>query len=347
MINVKRRNRPQKGSIALYLDYNTGTKRIQESTGLHLYPEKDDKTKQLNKENLIRFEILRCEKQRQLLNGISTLPVNRNKIDFIKFYNQHFIKNPTKERRANAVLNQLLNFIKKPDLPITAINEDLLLRFKKHLESNLTGETPHNYFKLLGRVIKQATKEGLFQVNPISDIKIKKMEGIDKETLTMEEIKILFQSDCSNEDVKRAFLFCCYTGLRYCDVSRLKWKNIQNDTFSLVQSKTKKSISNSIHINAFSLLGNRGNELDLVFKLPTTLNGCNKVLKNWVYKSGINRKITWHCGRHSLATNLVVYKADILEVMHCMGHSSPAHTKRYIHKVEEMTKNAINKLPVM
>lgn len=68
MVHVKKRSRKQKHSIALYLDYRIAGKKVQEATGLHIYPGNYEQTKQLIKDINIRFELLRNEKEKQLLN---------------------------------------------------------------------------------------------------------------------------------------------------------------------------------------------------------------------------------------------------------------------------------------
>jgi integrase len=345
MTKVNRRERQLKGSIALYLDYYIGDQRKQEATHLHIYPGNDDRTKQLNKDNNIRFEILRNARERELLNGITALPVNRSKIDFFKYYQQYFIQHPTKERRAAAVLQKLQAYSKRTVLPVSVITEHFLHGFKHMLEASLSGETPHNYFKLLAKVLRQATKDGYFTSNPADGVAIKRQEGTPKETLTIDELKVLLATECSNDGVKRAFLFCSFTGLRYCDVSKLKWKNISNGVLSIVQSKTRKAATQELHETALQLLGKAGQPEDLVFTLPTTLNGCNKVLKYWVKKAGIGKKITWHCARHSTATNLVLNEADIVGVQMVLGHTSLRHTQKYIHNHNIICNNALQKLP--
>ncbi|MEO8770864.1 MAG: site-specific integrase [Ferruginibacter sp.] len=346
MINVIRRQRKLKNGIALYLDYRICGKRIQEPTGLHIYPGSDEITKQLNKDNNIRFEILRNDRQKELLNGIALLPVNRQKIDFLQYYKEYFVKYPTRERRAASVFKKLQAFHKGNVLPLAAIDEAFLVKFKNFLESKLTGETPHNYFKLLCKVIRQATKERLFAVNPSEDVIIKRMEGIPKDTLNIEELKTLYACHCSNDTVKRAFLFCCFTGLRYCDVSKLKWENVQNGILSIVQSKTRHNLTAELHQTALSLLGNVGSATDLVFSLPTN-NGYNKVVKGWMKKAEIDKHITAHCGRHTFATLLVQNGADILSVSAVMGHKTIKYTQRYTRVADTMRSQTIQKLPTM
>ncbi len=349
MITVRKKQRKLAKSTALYLDYTLSGKRILEPTYLHTYPSNDEPTKQLNRENLIRFEILRSQRQTELLNGIVPLPVNRQNKDFFKYYVEYFKRFPTNERRAAAVLEKLKEFYPKSVLPVTHITEGFLLNFQTFLDKkcNLSGETPHNYFKQLCRVIKFATKERLFTTNPAADIKMKKRKGIPKNILTIDDIQTLYNSKCSNDAIKRGFLFCCFTGLRYCDVSKLTWKDIQDDKISIIQSKTGRVVNIDLQGNAGLFLGEQTEQSSPIFSLPTTLNGCNKVLKAWVKNCGINKKITWHCGRHSFATNLHLYGVDLETIADMLGHSSTKHTRIYAQTVEAMRRNAILKLPLL
>ena len=345
MLRVIKKERKLKDSIALYLDYRIDGVRHIDNTKLHLYNGNDDRTKQTNKDNLLRFEILRNRLETQLLNGYVPVKIDKQKKDFFKYFEEHFRKYPTRERRAASVLKKLKVFYKKPQLPIAYINESFLTQFRDFLEETLTGETPHNYFKLLSRVLHYATKDRLFDTNPAADVKIKRREGILKNVLTMDEIRILAEAPCSNDNVKRAFLFCCFTGLRYCDVSRLQWQHITGDKLSIKQAKTGFNAEVDLHDNAKLFMGEIGNSYHLIFNLPTTLNGCNKVLKAWVLKSGINKKITWHCGRHSLACNLVSNGVDVLIISKILGQTTSKHTFKYIKLADMKLKNAIMKIP--
>jgi len=47
-----------------------------------------------------------------------------------------------------------------------------------------------------------------------------------REYLTVEEIKRLIDAPCRREDMKAAFLFSCFCGLRIMDIKLLKWKHI-------------------------------------------------------------------------------------------------------------------------
>ncbi|PQJ10793.1 hypothetical protein CJD36_012550 [Flavipsychrobacter stenotrophus] len=347
MIHVIKKERKGKKGIALCFDYRVNGVRYVESTDLHLYYATDDATKQLNKDTLMRFEIRRNKLEAKLLQGYIPLPANRQKTDFFKYFEEHFITYPTRERRAVSVLKKLKAFHKKEQLPITSIDESFLEKFKSFLENHLTGETPHNYFKLLSRVLHYATKDRLFDTNPAADIKIKRLEGITKNVLTMDELRLLTDFECSNDGVKRAFLFCCFTGLRYCDVSRLQWQHISDGKLTMVQAKTKFKVEFDLHDNALFFMGIARDPQQLIFDLPTTLNGCNKVLKGWVLKAGIDKKITWHCGRHTMACLLIALGVNDTAISKVLGQTSTKHLRNYTKRADFNLKSAISKIPLL
>lgn len=44
--------------------------------------------------------------------------------------------------------------------------------------------------------------------------------------LTLEEVAILESTPYKYENIRRAFLFCCFCGLRISDMLNLRWQNI-------------------------------------------------------------------------------------------------------------------------
>jgi len=62
-------------------------------------------------------------------------------------------------------------------------------------------------------------------------------------------------------------------------------------------------------------------------------------------KAGIDKHITWHCGRHSFGTQLLNNGANIKVVSSLLGHSSLRFTEIYVRAVDEEKKKAINSMP--
>ncbi len=348
MINVNEYKRKGKKGEALYIDYYINGERKQESTGLILLNGKDAITKQLNKETRIRFDHLLFEKKKQLMDGIITpQSVKRQRMDFFKYFETYMVFNPSRERRNTSTLNKLKEFWEKEllrdkeILPLTEITENMLKLFALYLAKHLSGETPYDYFKALKRVLKQATKEGLFIRNPADDVKISKQSNEPKATITKQEVALLEGTYCGNDTVKRAFLFSCYTGIRFCDIKVLKWQNITSDNrVKITQVKTKEPLDQLLIQKAMDLLGNPGDDNHLVFPLPTG-NGTNKNLKLWGEKAGLGKKITYHCSRHSFATNVFDGTRDILTTSKALGHKSIKETQRYIRVPQTTVDHAL------
>src|SRR5260221_12658940 len=98
------------------------------------------------------------------------------------------------------------------------------------------------------RVLKKATKEGYFKYSPAEELPDKAGGNKKlKEILTAEEYSKLMSTPCLNHEVKKAFVFSLYTGLRWVDVKSLKWSEIKNNSVSVTQTKTKITLEVPLH----------------------------------------------------------------------------------------------------
>jgi integrase len=77
-----------------------------------------------------------------------------------------------------------------------------------------------------------------------------------KENLEVDEYLKLIETPCLNEEVKSAFIFSCYTGLRWVDVQSLKWNDIKDGilTTRIIQAKTGRAVCLTLHPIAQSIL---------------------------------------------------------------------------------------------
>lgn len=271
--------------------------------------------------------------------------------DFLE-YLEDFIERkvqPSEKRTYCAMLKKFKRYVGRNKLPCSDIDEEFLLGFKDYLDLELSGVSAYNYFKKLKRVIKEATIAKYFRTNPMTEIVNSKGKSKEKETLVFEEVKALLETECQNEVIKTAFLFCCYTGIRFCDVQALTWNNIKNNnTLDLVQLKTKERLTMDLHQDAVRLLeiSKRQNNDKLVFQLPTNTT-CLKVLREWVAKAGINKHITWHCSRHTFATLLNHQNQNITTISKLLGHKSLKETEIYIRVAENAKSKAVKSLRSM
>ena len=247
-------------------------------------------------------------------------------------------------RHYRTVIKQLKSFTKRSKLICSEIDEVFLLRFKDYLNGHLNGVSAYNYYKNLKKIIKEATYSRHFMQNPTERIINSKGKSKAKETLTNENIQILVEIPCSNEEVKKAFLFSCLTGLRFCDVSKLKWENLKTGQIDIIQKKTKERLILKLHVDTLPLIGLEKRPQDLIFQLPSHSN-CLTILKKWVDEAEINKHITWHCSRHSFATALILENENITTVSKLLGHKSIVETQGYIRVAEMSKEKAIDNLP--
>jgi site-specific recombinase XerD len=186
----------------------------------------------------------------------------------------------------------------------------------------------------------------LLKENPTDKVE-KKLKGkaAKKDILTIPELKILAATHTESSEVKRAFLFCCVTGLRWIDINKLQWSNIrwESKEMNVSQSKTDEDVYTPLNDTAMKLLQEPGNKEDYIFSLPSHA-GANKTLKAWIRRAGIDKKISWHNSRHSYGTNLIFNGVDLLTTSKLLGHTSLKHTQRYVDSAKEMKEKATDKV---
>lgn len=345
-----RRRKNKDGTTSLVLDiYYNGQRQLEFLKDLKLLKITSPIDREENRERIRLAEQIKNKREQELQSNQSgVIPAYKKSIDFIQFYN-YYVESYTKKNKRViiATFNRFKQFLFESGiqaLNTNQVTENLVIDFKDYLEKNLTGETPSGYFAKFKLILKYGVKQKVFLYNPGEGISIKRVEGIKKEILTFEEIQQLADVNINNDQVKRAFLFSCNTGLRFCDVRNLKWANINNGILKITQLKTMKPVNIALNESAHQLLGESLKPNDLVFNLPSH-TACLKSLRVWCRKAGIHKKITWHCARHSFGTGLIYYGGDVSSVSSLLGHSSYDYTMRYVRISDQLKDKSINNLP--
>ncbi len=150
----------------------------------------------------------------------------------------------------------------------------------------------------------KAVREGLIENNPFAllDAKEKPQKRVaEREFLTIEELKKVMATPCRYETVKQAFLFSCFTGLRYSDMKSLKWSEIHKaadgvtEYIDHVQVKTKDRVTVPISEETRKWMPKKVKGEDCVFhELKITHTTVEVVLQEWMADAGITKHITYH-----------------------------------------------------
>jgi integrase len=166
--------------------------------------------------------------------------------------------------------------------------------------------------------------------------------------LIIDEIQLLEKTYC-REDVKNAFLFCCFAGLRYSDVSVLKWEQIRKEGklsyLYYKQIKTGNIERIPLAKQALTYLSTkRGADNDLVFPLPSKRT-VNYSLNAWSKRANLGKHISFHTSRHTFATLALTYGIDIKTVSSLLGHREVKTTEIYAKIIDKKKEAAVAMLP--
>ncbi len=331
---IKRKNK--KGDkITFYFDLGRRAGQ-RPSTGIFIYTKpKDQIQKNHNREALALLETQKSQMtlEKQAI-GSAYIPTHKFKQNFLEYYQEYVELNRRKaNRHLSNSLKQFKLFVARDFISPTEITENFCKRFRQYLLDKYTGETPGGYYARFKWVVAAATSDGYFTKNPTEAVAAKFNPSTRlKENLEVEEYLALLKTPCLNEEVKSAFLFSCYTGLRWVDVKALQWKDITAGvlTTRIIQAKTGRPLTLTLHPIASAILEGKQQVAGTgpqVFSLPSA-NGANKVLGTWIKKAGIKKQITWSCARLSFSILLQDQGVDDATVAYLMGHTTTEQVRK-------------------
>jgi site-specific recombinase XerD len=349
-----RKRKNADGSTTLRLDiYHNGQRTIETLKHLRLAKPSNLLDREQNKRRMQQAEEIAVTRAADLEANNYSMVTDAGKKTIITVWMQNYVDSYSKKDKRNmqGALNRFTAFLtneKKTGLTFGNLTALLIEDFIEYLEANSNGEGAMSYYSRFKKMIKQAYRKKLMKDNVLDYVERKvKGKAKKKDVLTLEELKILSTTHTESSEVRKAFLFCCVSGLRWIDVKLLKWQsiNLTDRQMNIIQVKTGENVVIPLNRTAIRLLGEAGAPANKVFDLPSA-NGANKTLKAWVKRAGISKAITWHNGRHSFGTNLIYNEVDVLTASKLLGHTSMTHTHRYVNAANEMKQAATDKINI-
>lgn len=332
------------GRESLYLDIYKDGKRQYEF--LKLYLKKGDTN---NRATLLLANKVKSERMIDLANDeYGQISSNKKRASFIKYF-ERFVKTKPKWSNYYGALKHLKNYVGK-DLIFKQINKTWLNDFGEYLskETGLKKNTSFLYFRKIKEVLYKASNEGFIKATIVKGATNLQKEKVERGYLEFKDIQKLANTPSDRPEIKRAFLFSCFTGLRQSDVRNLKWKDILDETIRIKQEKTNGLISIPLSKTALNILIT-DNILHLpetkIFKLPTDRGTINRALIRWFKNAGINKKAFYHLSRHTFATLSLTSGNEIYTVSKLLGHKSLKTTEIYSNIIDEKKKQAMDNLP--
>lgn len=351
------------GSQSVYLDIYRDGKRQYEFLKLYLIPETSAAAKAQNKATLVAVNTIKSQRIIELTNNVAGLKNTSQRsrlllLDWMQTYKESQEKKGV--RGSGKLISNTTNVLRAFDekAAMRDINRDFCLALIDYMRNvyvsangrKLSQFSCVSYFGCFRGALNAAVREDIIAENPINklntDEKIKMPES-KREYLTIDEVKALINTPCRREDIKSAFLFSCYCGLRISDVLALKWKDVdctgEQWRINIIMQKTRQPLYLPLSMQARKWMPERNGatEEDLVFATLPCEDTCNVQIKPWVREAGITKHVTYHVSRHTFATMMLTLGADLYTVCKLLGHTDVKTTQIYAKIINKKKDDAI------
>lgn len=345
-------------------------KRKYEFLNLYLIPERNSADKIRNANTLQIAESIKSQRFLAFQTQQTGLkPRSKTKVNLLQFVSDFANKSlaSSNNKRSEYYTYKSLEYhLKKYKGDFTTFNEidrDYINGFIEYLKTAKNGNfeeqevqpvisanTAHKLYAKFTTIIRTALYDEIITVNPLDKIDRKitpKAKPSKREYLTIEEIKKLIATECRRSEIKNAFLFCCFVGIRFSNVKNITWGDISlkknGATLSYKQIKvgTYETLPISKTAMMFLPTDSERKPDEKIFNLPKT-ETVNDILREWVKDAEIRKTITFHNSRHTAATLQLSLGTPIETVSKLLGHGKISTTQIYAKIIDQNKTNAVN-----
>ena len=351
------------GNALIQVEAYRNRKKVYISTGIYVNPQQWDNrhnriirhphSEELNRmlEEFIlqlQWEELKSWKRGVHINLSAFKTISRQndteKMTFLSFgrnWVEHSLRKDATKKNLLTTLDLLNNF--RSSIEFEDITYSFLLEFEDFMRQKMyETNTIAKHMRQLRTFVNEAIKRGYIQPEnyPFRKYQIKTAQSkhsflLPEEIRKLEKLELSLYSKSLMHSLK-AFLFCCYTGVRYSDFVLLNEKNIVAIKgekwliFRTVKTDTKVSIPLYLLFQgkALRLLQEYHQNLSDFFHIKSN-SSVNKDLKKIGVLAKIEKHFSFHTARHTNATLLIYNGAQITTVQKLLGHQSVKTTQRY------------------
>lgn len=363
-VNLRMRDR-RNGTKSLFLDFWPGYRDPEtmelirrRSLSMYIYANPaNTQQRQYNDKILAKAEAIRCKVFIEVINEkYDFFNRDRLKEDFLQYFremvNRNFAKCDAAYKHFEKFCKGKCTFEMLDVLYCNKYKEYLLdtkvsSRGKKTVKKSISKNTASAYWNIFKHVLTKAYRERRFTDDLASLLENIPCTTPVKQSLTLDEVRTLYNSECSIPVVRKAALFSCLSGLRISDIINLKWENIRTYAdgghyldFECV--KTKRQTQVPIGDDAYNLIQPKTNS-------PFIFEGFNRsmtysTMQNWLKECGITKHITFHCFRHTYASLQLELGTDIYTVQHLLNHKNVSTTQIYASHADPKTREAAGRI---
>jgi len=349
------------GKALLQIEAYLEKRKVYFSTHIYLLPEQWDNRRKLIKQHphaeslnyqIKEFIMKLEEKELSLWRNGRNITLESLKEEFRSKTSQSFLsfikedieasqtKKSTKQNRFSTytLLYKFRNHIEFKDLTPRFVYD-----FEKFLfDNNFKTNTVAKHMKHLKAFVNSAINKAYIDLNdyPFRRYRIK-MSETKHVFLLPEELEKLETLELTGRRKRLmhtldAFLFCCYTGLRYSDFSNLSDKNfvfIDRKPWIIFNTiKTGAEVKLPLTLlfegKAWKLLRKYKGHMKNFFSIKPNSTVNKELIRIGKY-AGIEKHFSFHSARHTNATLLIYKGANITTVQKLLGHRNVTTTQIY------------------
>ncbi len=247
---------------------------------------------------------------------------------------------------------------KSDDIHIRQLNFDFVNQFELWLKTirKCCHNTSLKYISILKMIILYCKDNQWLDHDPFARFEMKK-EDVEPIFLTKEEIQMIADKVIRNEKLSRVrdvYIFCCFTGLAYADIEKLKRTEISvgvDDQLWIFTDRLKTKIKSRIPLLPISLSIIKKYEDD---PICINVNKVLPVLSNQKYNAylkeiadicGISKTLTTHTARHTFGTTVTLSNGVPIEsVSKMLGHKKISTTQHYARVLDIKVSEDMQKL---
>jgi integrase len=335
----------------IFLDVYVPGHRKWESTGLSV---SSDPRQQ--KEVMRLAEVLRSKREVQIVTGTYNLIDHIKNKQTLYSYAKEYAKKLGKGHALHYALKHLKNYPGGETIKLSEITTDWVENYKDYLvkDCEIKSSTASLYMTSLKQTLNKAVRENLILKNPAKNISPIKTIEPERVFLSDEQLEKLGKSQVPGKhgpEIKKAFIFSCYTGLRISDIKTLKWGEIHHSATEtrLIKrlQKTKSVLDNPIPNASWELIDTKQDHDPDEFVFPSLASKITRfpaILAEWGERSKVGARISWHVARRTFALRMLDAGADIYTVSKLLVHKKVSTTQKYLRLSPKLSKAAVGNI---
>lgn len=294
---------------------------------------------------------------------------------------RQFLRGQGERQWADGTVKDLNAFSKRvmeyrPDLTMKDITDDLLRDYTRWAVYDLGFKnlTTHNHVIMWRWFLRWAWREGYYSGRSHETYR-PRLKGVNanaREVIycTLEEVRRIEVVELPKESMRTArdkFMFCCFTGLRFSDMAKLRRCDVHGDTIRVVAQKTTRALTIELNRHSKSIL-----ERYMSVPAPPdarvfpkmTLRILNENIKEVARLAGVDAPtkvveysrggrhetfkpkyevMTSHCARRTFVVMALQLGIPAEVIMRWTGHSSFEAMKPYIAIVDGLKRSSMER----